>query len=115
MSLRPFITRKERNKKIRIKYAPLSYFLFFTLISSAFGQNDLSFYTTIEIIRDKKTNYYQKKRWVMENILSLDQNENGSSLFNGKGKKSGNIFFKQREKEKKERDLELKKWKEALQ
>ena len=51
----------------------------------------------------------------MENILSLDQNENGSSLFNGKGKKSGNNFFKQREKEKKERDLELKKWKEALQ
>ena len=93
--------------------------LFFTPFVPIYGQRDLSFYTTIEVLREKKYDYDQKKIWVMRNILSLD---NDSSTNDSNRKKSkiqkkelGRNFFDFQNKTNKKRILELIKWQQALE
>lgn len=98
---------------MKIRHLILSYFLFFILTSTIYGQRELSFYTMVEVLREKKYDYHQKKSWVMLNILSLDEDENLSSplisirLLEKK-------FSKYQESEKKKREIQLKEWEEVL-
>ena len=68
-------------RKARFRLLNLTYLLFFIFTPQSYGQKRLSFYTTVEILREKKVDYHQKKRWIMLNILSLDENENSNSHF----------------------------------
>jgi len=89
------------------------YHLLLIFSTSSYGQKDLSFYTTIEVLREKKYDYYQKKRWVMQKILSLDEGEN-LKPYSLKKSLLKNNFSNYIKRQKKERELQLKRWEEVL-
>ena len=93
--------------------------LLFLSIQTSFGKRDLSIYTTIEVLSEKRIDNDQKKRWVMSNILSLDLYDKSSPPLKGKKEQLykrplGKGFRKEIEKERRERNSELKKWEESL-
>lgn len=98
---------------MKIRHLILSYFLFFILTSTIYGQRELSFYTMVEVLREKKYDYHQKKSWVMLNILSLDEDENLSSPLISR-RLLEKKFSKYQESEKKKREIQLKEWEEVL-
>ena len=98
---------------MKIRHLILSHFLFFILTSTIYSQRELSFYTTVEVLREKKYDYDQKKSWVMLNILSLDEDENLSSPLISK-KLLEKKFSKYQQNEKKKREIQLKEWEEVL-
>ena len=104
-------------RKNRLRHLTLTSFLFFTSIPKCFSQRGLPFYTTIEVLREKKYDYHQKKRWVMRNILSLDENENENENSKSHVVKQNLLkkkFSKYQKDQKKRRELQLKKWEEVL-
>ena len=98
--------------KIKTRNFIISHLLLI-LSTSSHGQKELSFYTTVEVLREKKYDYYQKKRWIMKNILSLDEGENLKS-YSLKKSLLKNNFSNYIKKQKKGRELQLKKWEEVL-
>ena len=102
-------------RKNRLRHLTLTSFLFFTSIPKCYSQKGLPFYTTIDVLREKKYDYHQKKRWVMRNILSLDENENKNSKSHViKQKLLEKKFSRYQKDQKKRRELQLKKWEEVL-
>tara|TARA_B100000676_G_scaffold296723_1_gene337420 strand:+ start:115 stop:435 length:321 start_codon:yes stop_codon:yes gene_type:complete len=104
-------------RKNRLRHLTLTSFLFFTSIPKCYSQRGLPFYTTIEVLREKKYDYHQKKRWVMRNILSLDENENENENSKSHVIKQNLLekkFSIYQEDQKKRRELQLKRWEEVL-
>tara|TARA_Y100001970_G_C13999576_1_gene732600 strand:+ start:511 stop:819 length:309 start_codon:yes stop_codon:yes gene_type:complete len=100
-------------RKTNIKALILLKLIFFSSNTISYSKDELSFYTTIEILREKKYDYDQKKRWVMANILSLDENEYSRPYLLKKDLLQRK-FSKYKENEKKRRELQLKEWEEVL-
>ena len=98
-------------KKIIIKTIDLFKNRFFCYEGCPACPKNFSFYTLIEVLREEIVTAKEKKMWVMENILSLDDEElkkKGKSL-----KKRGKKLNK-KDHDKMRRKTRLQEWADSL-
>ena len=87
------------------------YFFSFFSLSLSLASENFSSYTLIEVLREEIVTAQEKKMWVMENILSLDDEElkkKGKSL-----KKRGKKLNK-KDHDKMRRKTRLQEWADSL-